>query len=93
MALGLDPQPTAAETCMVTRTPDGQFLLGRPHGDRRLVLGAGGSGHAFKHAPALGEAMAQLVCGETLFTDLSFLDPNRFLSAAASSPRASPLTS
>jgi sarcosine oxidase len=76
---GLDPTPSATAPCMITRTPDMQFLLGRPYDDPRLLVGGGDSGHAFKHAPGLGEALAQLATGEPLFTDLSFMDPNRYL--------------
>lgn len=48
-------------------TPDRHFLAG-PVGDeapggRQWVLG-GGSGHGFKHAPALGAYMAELLAGE-----------------------------
>ena len=75
----LDPQPSGVAACMVTRTPDHQFLVGRPHGDPRLLLGGGDSGHAFKHAPGLGEVLAQLACGEEPFTDIGYMDPNRFL--------------
>ncbi|SDO17335.1 sarcosine oxidase [Nakamurella panacisegetis] len=74
----LDPQPSGVAACMITRTPDHQFLLGRPYGDPRLLLGGGDSGHAFKHAPGLGEVLAQLACGEEPFTDIDFMDPNRF---------------
>lgn len=76
---GLDPMPSGVTACMITITPDHQFLLGRPRDDPRLLVGGGDSGHAFKHAPALGEALAQLACGEEPFTDLAFMDPNRFL--------------
>lgn len=75
---GLDPRPSRITTCLVTRTPDEQFVLGRPGGDPRLVLAGGCSGHAFKHAPGLGEAIAQLISDERPYTDLSFLDPGRF---------------
>lgn len=76
---GLDPVPTSAAVCMITETPDKQFLLGRPGHDPRLLVGGGDSGHAHKHAAGLGEALAQLACGEPVFTDLSFTDPNRYL--------------
>lgn len=74
---GLDPVPSHATTCMTTRSHDGQFQLGRPGNDGRLVIGGGCSGHAFKHATGLGEAIAQLVCDEPAYTDLSFMDPER----------------
>ncbi len=78
---GLDPVPTSTAPCMITLTPDGQFLLGRPHQDPRLLVGGGDSGHAFKHAAGLGEALAQMAVGEAPFTDFSFTDPNRYLSS------------
>jgi len=76
---GLDPVPTSAATCMITRTPDMQFLLGRPHHDPRLLVGGGDSGHAFKHAAGLGEALAQMAVGEPVYADFDFTDPNRYL--------------
>lgn len=76
---GLDPVPASAAVCMITKTPDHHFLLGRPYGDPRLLVGGGDSGHAHKHAAGIGEALAQLAVGEPVFTDLSFLDPNRYL--------------
>lgn len=76
---GLDPVPTSAASCMITRSPDMQFIVGRPRHDPRLLVGGGDSGHAFKHAAGIGEALAQMAVGEETFTDLSFTDPNRFL--------------
>jgi sarcosine oxidase len=76
---GLDPVPSRTTTCMITRSPDGQFQLGRLRGDRRLVVGGGCSGHAFKHASGIGELLAQIVCDETPLVDTDFVDPNRFL--------------
>jgi sarcosine oxidase len=44
-------------------TPDGHFIAGaHPERPGEWVLG-GGSGHGFKHAPALGEHLADLVEG------------------------------
>lgn len=76
---GLDPIPSRTTTCMVTNSPDHQFQLGRPHNDPRLVVGGGCSGHAFKHATGIGEALAQITVNDTPFVDLGFVDPNRFL--------------
>ncbi|GAA3566670.1 N-methyl-L-tryptophan oxidase [Microlunatus spumicola] len=76
---GLQPEPTSAAPCMITRSPDMQFILGRPHGDPRLLVGGGDSGHAFKHASGLGEALAQMAVGEPTYTDFTFTDPDRFL--------------
>jgi sarcosine oxidase len=77
-APGLVIEPAATTVCMYTLTPDHQFVVGRPHGDPRLVVGGGDSGHAFKHAPGLGEVLADLVLDRPSGVDLDFADPNRF---------------
>jgi sarcosine oxidase len=74
---GLDPHPVKAQPCMITRSPDQQFLVGRL-GSGRVVVAGGCSGHGFKHASGIGEALAGIVLGEDPFTELDFLDPNRF---------------
>ncbi|MDI6933825.1 N-methyl-L-tryptophan oxidase [Serratia sp. Se-PFBMAAmG] len=74
---GIHPQPASAHPCMITRTPDAQFIVGRY---RRNVLVAGGdSGHAFKHAPAIGEIIAAEALGKTVELDTAFIAPQRFL--------------
>jgi len=73
---GLDPAPVQVLPCMVTDSPDGQFLVGR-YGDRVVVAG-GDSGHGFKHSAGLGELLAQQVTGETPYTEAAFIDPRRF---------------
>ena len=75
---GLNPTPVQSRPCMVTMSPDGQFLIGRPDNDPRLIVGGGCSGHGFKHATGIGELLAQLATGESLYLDAAFADPNRF---------------
>jgi sarcosine oxidase len=75
---GIEPLPDKTIPCMVTHSPDQQFLIGRPGGDPRLVLAGGDSGHGFKHAAGIGELLAQIALGEETFTDISFMDPDRF---------------
>ncbi|MEV5967467.1 N-methyl-L-tryptophan oxidase [Kribbella sp. NPDC051952] len=72
----LDPEPVKVAPCMVTDSPDGQFLVGRY--DERLVVAGGDSGHGFKHCAGVGELLAQITTKETPFTDVSFVDPTRF---------------
>jgi sarcosine oxidase len=74
----LDPLPVRTVPCLITNSPDSQFLIGRPGSDPRLVIGGGCSGHGFKHATGIGEALAQITVGEQTFCDLRFTDPNRF---------------
>ena len=53
-----------SRVCQYTNTPDGDFIADRhPEADNTWLLG-GGSGHGFKHGPALGEMVAAQVLGE-----------------------------
>jgi len=86
---GLNPIPIRIITCVVTHSRDDQFIIGRPRGDYRLVVGGGGSGHAFKHASGIGELIAQIVTGEPTYVDTAFVDPDRFLTAEETVPQPS----
>lgn len=49
------------QVCQYENTPDGDFIIDRhPQMENLWILG-GGSGHGFKHGPALGEMVAELV--------------------------------
>lgn len=54
---GLDPRPTAFETCLYTSTPDHNFVIDR---QQNLVVAAGFSGHGFKFTPLVGRLLADL---------------------------------
>jgi glycine/D-amino acid oxidase-like deaminating enzyme len=58
--------PHASECCPWTMTPDGDFLYGRRGA---IVVAAGCCGHGFKHAPVLGEILADLAEGRPLDPD------------------------
>ena len=88
---GLNPEPSRITTCVVTHSPDGQFIVGRPHGDSRLFVGGGDSGHAFKHATGIGELIAQLIIGETPYVNPDFINPDRFEPGQAPTYHASPV--
>lgn len=75
---GLAPEPLSAAPCMITDSPDRQFLVGRHPDSPALILACGCSGHGFKHAMAIGELVAQTATEEPLFADADFLDPGRF---------------
>lgn len=47
-------------TCLYTKTPDERFVLDRHPEHPAIVLAGGGSGHAFKFGPLLGEIAADL---------------------------------
>lgn len=75
----LDSRPEKVTVCMYTISDDELFAIGRMAGSSRMVVAAGDSGHGFKHAAGLGEAIAQLVTDEEIYTDVGFMDPNRLL--------------
>jgi len=54
-----------ARSCPYALTPDTHFIIApHPEHDRVWILG-GGSGHGFKHGPALAEYVEELLEGET----------------------------
>ena len=75
--------PTAMRVCLYTNTPDGDFLVGRLPGEDRVVIACGFSGHGFKFAPVIGEALADLALEGATALPLGFLDPGRPLSAGS----------
>ena len=76
---GLDPRPAKVIPCVVTDSPDEQFLIGQLPDESRIVVAGGDSGHGFKHAAGIGELLAQIVTGERPYCATGFLDPARFL--------------
>ena len=47
--------------CQYEQTPDSHFIIDRHPKNENVWLLGGGSGHGFKHGPAVGERMAELV--------------------------------
>ncbi|MBV8051840.1 MAG: FAD-dependent oxidoreductase [Acidobacteriaceae bacterium] len=53
-----------SRVCQYENTPDHDFIIDRhPRGDNVWIVG-GGSGHGFKHGPAVGEMVSELVLQE-----------------------------
>jgi glycine/D-amino acid oxidase-like deaminating enzyme len=53
-----------SRVCQYENTPDNHFIVDRhPAADNVWIVG-GGSGHGFKHGPALGEMVAEWVIDE-----------------------------
>jgi len=50
--------------CQYENTSNGDFLIDRHPDMPNVWLSGGGSGHGFKHGPALGEYLAAQICGE-----------------------------
>jgi glycine/D-amino acid oxidase-like deaminating enzyme len=56
---GLADAPIVARRlCLYTDVFDGDFVIDRSPADDRVLVATGGSGHAFKFAPLLGELVA-----------------------------------
>ncbi len=47
--------------CQYEQTPDSHFILDRHPQNENVWIVGGGSGHGFKHGPAIGEMMADLI--------------------------------
>jgi len=75
---GLGSEPYEAAPCMITDSPDLQFVVGRSPGRPRVILAGGCSGHGYKHATAIGEIVARLALDEEEVVDTSFMQPSRF---------------
>jgi glycine/D-amino acid oxidase-like deaminating enzyme len=52
--------------CVYCDTHDGHFWIAPHPGDGRLVVATGGSGHAFKFAPRIGEWIARALEGDVV---------------------------
>jgi monomeric sarcosine oxidase len=76
--------PTARTPCMThsvclyTMSPDENFIVDRMPDDPRIVFAAGLSGHGFKFAPVLGEALADLATEGKTNLPIGFLGLARF---------------
>ncbi|HEV8359052.1 MAG TPA: FAD-dependent oxidoreductase [Candidatus Thermoplasmatota archaeon] len=77
-ALG-DAPLARSRLCHYDRTPDEDFLLGAHPQRGRVLLAGGFSGHGFKFAPAVGEALADWVEGRAPDKDWACCDPARLL--------------
>lgn len=59
-----DARIVETRVCQYENTSNGDFLLDRHPEMANVWLAGGGSGHGFKHGPAVGEYLAGRVCGE-----------------------------
>jgi sarcosine oxidase len=75
---GLHGQVTDARVCLYTNTPDEHFVLDRHPEHRHVLLASPCSGHGFKFAPAIGEALADLAMDRAPRYDLGPFRVGRF---------------
>ena len=64
--------------CMYTMSPDGHFVVGQYPETPNVHFAAGLSGHGFKFATVLGEALADLTLDAKTSLPIGFLSPERF---------------
>jgi sarcosine oxidase len=68
---GLSATCTRATACLYTVTADFGFVVDRHPDSENIIIASCCSGHGFKHAAALGEALSQLVLDGRSLIDLS----------------------
>jgi sarcosine oxidase len=74
----LDGACTKAVACMYTTTPDEDFLVDYHPYIPDLIVASPCSGHGFKHSPAVGEAIAELILTGTSTISLKRFKLDRF---------------
>jgi sarcosine oxidase len=60
----LGPAPLRTVSCLYTSTRGSRFVIDRHPAHENVMIVSACSGHGFKHSPAIGEAVAQLVTGQ-----------------------------
>lgn len=75
---GLRGPVGSAAACMYTTTPDEHFIVDRASGCQHTWVAAGLSGHGFKLAPALGQALGELAATGETSLPVGFLGLGRF---------------
>ena len=76
------PRVSRHAACMYTLSPDEHFVVDRHPEHPQVALCAGLSGHGFKFATALGEALADLALEGATALPVGFLGLHRFQRAA-----------
>jgi len=74
----LERSPTKASNCFYTMSPDESFLIGQSKVLKSTYFASACSGHGFKFAPAIGDALADLATGQPARVSLSEFSANRF---------------
>jgi len=80
---GVGHRRTAHEVCLYTMSPDHHFVVGLHPEHRQVAVAAGFSGHGFKFASVIGEALADLAVTGATPLPTAFLAPDRFARRAA----------
>jgi glycine/D-amino acid oxidase-like deaminating enzyme len=70
---GLGGPLTGSRVCLYTSSEDGHFIVDVHPGHANVVFGCGFSGHGFKFASVIGEALADLALDGVSALPISFL--------------------
>ena len=73
-----------SSACLYTVTPDFGFVIDTHPDSDRVLIASPCSGHGFKHSPAIGEALAELVIDGATRVDLAAFRLDRFDKQSAS---------
>jgi sarcosine oxidase len=74
---GLIPEPVKVQPCVIARSSDDHFIIGRHDGLPHVVIAAGLGGHGFKYATAIGEVAASLATGAASPVPVAEFSPGR----------------
>ncbi|MFW6639340.1 N-methyl-L-tryptophan oxidase [Nocardiopsis algeriensis] len=75
---GVEELPERMAPCMYTMTPDEHFVIGLRRDLPGLVLAGGFSGHGYKFASAVGEALSDLARHGRTDLPIGMFDPHRW---------------
>lgn len=74
----LEHLPTKAKNCFYTMSRDESFLIGKSKTLKSTYFASACSGHGFKFAPAIGDALANMAVGQQTCFSLSTFSADRF---------------
>ncbi|XP_046546835.1 peroxisomal sarcosine oxidase-like [Haliotis rubra] len=80
---GLEPTPSITEQCIYTMTPDEDFIMDYHPQHHSIVVAAGFSGHGFKLALVVGDALSDMAMGQVPKYDMKPFKIARFQDASS----------
>ncbi len=75
---GIEPEPARHSVCLYTLSPDQHFIVDLHPRWSNVAVACGFSGHGFKFAPVVGEALADLAQRGSTSLPIDFLGLSRF---------------
>lgn len=76
----LESLPTHVKNCFYTMSTDESFLIGKSKTLKKAYFASACSGHGYKFAPAIGDALANMAVGQKPCFSLSAFSVDRFSS-------------